>query len=205
MKANITKSTFRVLALTCSLILLSPAQAANKDLEQEITIKSQRQAADLKNKIASYLGNVSIRQGSISITADIVKVFSLIDKKTGIKSDTYLAKGKPAIFQQMLDDGSLISLQADEITYNPNSNNITISGNALVKQAGSEVSGDIITYNTLTEQLEAQSADNRPVTTVLQPTILKNQKETHEKSKEKKPTEANSKTTIKKDGDNSDL
>ena len=186
MKTNPIISTFKMLAVTCSLLLLTNAQAATKDLEQEITIKSQRQAADLKNKIASYLDNVSIRQGSISITADIVKVFSLIDKKSGEKNDTYLAKGKPAIFQQKLEDGSLIKLQADEITYNPNSNMITISGNALVKQAGSEVSGNEITYNTLSEKLEAQGANNQSVTTILQPTILKKQKETHDKSKAEK-------------------
>ncbi|WP_052093711.1 lipopolysaccharide transport periplasmic protein LptA [Colwellia psychrerythraea] len=189
-KGNIfTHNTFKVLALACSLVIFNPAQAAKKDLEQEITIKSQRQSADLKNKIASYLDNVSIRQGSISITADIVKVFSLVDKESGEKNDTYLAKGKPAIFQQQLEDGSLIKLQANEITYIPNSNTIKISGNALVKQAGSEVSGNEITYNTLSERLEAQSADNQSVTTVLQPTILKKQKETHEKSKEEKVIE----------------
>jgi len=189
MKANLSQNTFKVVALTCSLLLLSNAHAAKKDLEQEITIKSQRQAADLKNKIASYLDNVSIRQGSISITADIVQVFSLVDKVSGDKNDTYLAKGKPAIFQQKLEDGSLISLQADEITYNPNSNTITISGNALVKQAGSEVSGNEITYNTLSEKLEAHSANNQSVTTVLQPTVLKKQKETHEKSKAEKASD----------------
>ena len=183
-KANLRPSTFKVLALTCSLFILTSAHAAKEDFEQEITIKSQRQAADLKNKIASYLDNVSIRQGSISITADIVKVFSQIDKKSGEKSDTYLAKGKPAIFQQRLEDGSLISLQADEITYRPHANMITISGNALVKQAGSEVSGNEITYNTLSEKLEAKGANNQSVTTILQPTILKKQKETHEQSSE---------------------
>jgi lipopolysaccharide export system protein LptA len=189
MKANLSQSTFKVLALTCSLLFLSNAHAAKKDFEQEITIKSQRQAADLKNKIASYLDNVSIRQGSISITADIVKVFSVVDKTSGEKSDTYLAKGKPAIFQQRLEDGSLISLQADEITYKPGSNIITISGNALVKQAGSEVSGNEITYNTLSEKLEAHSKNNQSVTTILQPTVLKKQKETNEKSKEEKTVE----------------
>jgi len=189
MKANLSQNTFKVVALACSLLLLSNANAAKKDLEQEITIKSQRQAADLKNKIASYLDNVSIRQGSISITADIVKVFSLVDKSNGEKDDTYLAKGKPAIFQQKLEDGSLISLQADEITYKPSSNTITISGNALVKQAGSEVSGSEITYNTLSEKLEAHSTNNQSVTTVLQPTVLKKQKETYDKSKEEKAAE----------------
>ncbi|WP_232771566.1 lipopolysaccharide transport periplasmic protein LptA [Colwellia sp. 12G3] len=210
MKANLSRITFkrntfkrntiRVLALTSCLFIFSPAQAAKKDLEQEITIKSQRQAADLKNKIASYLDNVSIRQGSISITADIVKVFSVVDKKTGDKNDTYLAKGKPAIFQQKLEDGSLIKLQADEITYSPTSHMITITGNALVKQAGSEVSGNEITYNTLNEKLEAKSASNQSVTTVLQPTILKKQKETYEKSKAEKVTEK----VVEKKGDNRD-
>jgi len=200
MKANLSQNTLKVLALTCGLLFLTNSHAAKKDLEQEITIKSQRQAADLKNKIASYLDNVSIRQGSISITADIVKVFSVVDKVSGEKNDTYLAKGKPAVFQQQLEDGSLIKLQADEITYSPNSNIITISGNALVKQAGSEVSGNEITYNTLSEQLEAQSSNNQSVTTVLQPTILKKQKESHEKSKAKKAT----KKTEKKEGNNSD-
>jgi lipopolysaccharide export system protein LptA len=193
-------NTLKVLVLSCTLIIFNPAQAAKKDLEQEITIKSQRQAADLKNKIASYLDNVSIRQGSISITADVVKVFSVVDKNSGEKSDTYLAKGKPAVFQQQLEDGSLIKLQADEITYNPNSNMITITGNALVKQAGSEVSGNKITYNTLNEKLEAQSANNQSVTTVLQPTILKKQKETHDQSKTEKAT----KKIIEKEGDNRD-
>jgi lipopolysaccharide export system protein LptA len=199
MKAKLRSKPLTALAITFSLLLISPVHAAKKDLDQEITIKSQRQAADLKNKIASYLDNVSIRQGSISITADIVKVFSRIDKKTGIKNDTYLAKGKPAIFQQKLEDGSLISLQADEISYHPNTNTITVSGNALVKQAGSEVSGNEITYNTLTERLEAQSADNQSVTTVLQPTVLKKQKETYEKSKEDKDNK-----TSEKEGDSRD-
>ena len=188
-KANLNSGTLKVLALTCSLFLFTSAQAAKKDLEQEITIKSQRQSADLKNKFASYLDNVSIQQGSISITADIVKVFSSIDKNTGEKTDTYLAKGNPAVFQQKLEDGSLIKLQADEITYIPNANMITISGNALVKQAGSEVRGNEITYNTLSEKLEAQGSENQSVTTVLQPTILKKQKETYEKSKAEKTSD----------------
>jgi len=200
MTANLSQNTFKVLALTCSLLFLTNSHAAKKDLVQEITIKSQRQAADLKNKIASYLDNVSIRQGSIAINADIVKVFSVVDKVSGEKHDTYLAKGKPAIFQQKLEDGSLISLQADEITYTPSSNMITISGNALVKQAGSEVSGNKITYNTLSEKLEAQSANNQSVTTVLQPTVLKKQKETHEKSKTEKTTDQ----AVKKEGDSID-
>ncbi len=172
------------LLLASSLIgFVDSVQAAKKDLSQEITIKSKRQSADLKNKIASYLDEVSIRQGSIAITADIVQVFSKTNANTGEKLDTYLAKGKPALFQQQLEDGSLISLQADEIKYQPNRNIITISGNAEVKQAGSKVSGETITYNTLSEKLEAESSSDNSVTTILQPAQIKAQQEKNNASK----------------------
>lgn len=182
---KLMNNRFNTSALLVSFCLLTTvsttAQAAKKDLEQEITIKSQRQAADLKNKIASYLDDVKISQGSISITADIVQVFSDKDDKSAEKADVYLAKGKPAVFQQQLEDGSLISLQADEIKYQPELNTITVSGNALVKQAGSEVSGSKITYNTLSEKLEAESNNNETVTTILQPKIIKKQQDKKEK------------------------
>ena len=157
--------------------LTAPVYAAKKDLDQEITIKSKRQSADLKNKIASYLDEVSIDQGSISIVADIVQVYSNVDDQTKEKSDTYLAKGNPAIFKQELDDGSLISLQANEIKYQPDLHLITVSGNAQVKQAGSQVTGETITYNTSSEKLEAQSSDNESVTTILQPAQIKAQQD----------------------------
>ncbi|MDP7593573.1 MAG: lipopolysaccharide transport periplasmic protein LptA [Litorilituus sp.] len=166
-----------IVIMGLALSIATPSLAAKKDLSQEITIKSKRQSADLKNKIASYLDEVSIYQGSIAITADIVQVFSKTNKKTGESFDTYLAKGKPALFQQQLEDGSLISLQANEIKYQPEVNIITISGNAQVKQAGSKVTGNTITYNTLSEQLEAQSTNDEAVTTVLQPAQIKAQQE----------------------------
>ncbi len=166
---TIKKFTTGILLTSLIFGLAAPANASKQDLNQEITIKSKRQSADLKNKIASYLDDVSIRQGSISIVADIVQVYSEINDITGEKFDIYLAKGKPAIFKQQLEDGSLISLQANKIQYQPDQHTITVSGNAQVKQAGSKMSGDIITYNTLNEKLEGQSSKDEHVTTILQP------------------------------------
>jgi lipopolysaccharide export system protein LptA len=104
-------------------------------------------------------------------------VYSQVDETTKEKSDTYLAKGKPAVFKQQLEDGSLISLQANEIKYQPDLNIITVSGNAQVKQAGSKVTGETITYNTLSEKLEAHSSKNESVTTILQPAQIKAQQD----------------------------
>jgi len=174
---TIKKFSKGLLLTSLFFTLTAPVNAAKKDLTQEITIKSKRQSADLKNKIASYLDEVSIKQGSISIIADIVQVYSNLDDKTKEKSDTYLAKGNPAIFKQQLEDGSLISLQANEIKYQPDLHIITVSGNAQVKQAGSKVTGETITYNTSSEKLEAQSSDNESVTTILQPAQIKAQQD----------------------------
>lgn len=186
-KISQIKSIGVSLLLTGTLLsFVSSVQAARKDLSQEITIKSKRQSADLKNKIASYLEDVSIRQGSIAITADIVQVFSNTDAKTGKKLDTYLAKGKPALFQQQLEDGSIISLQANEIKYQPDNYIITVSGNAQVKQAGSKVTGETITYNTLSEKLEAEGSSDHSVTTILQPAQIKARQEKNNQNKESK-------------------
>lgn len=148
-----------------SSLASSNALAKKLDLSQELSIDASRQSADLKNKIFSYIDNVVIRQGSLIIKADLVQVIT--SAETGEK--TYLAKGKPATFEQILEDGKPINLQANEIRYEPMLNMITISGNALLKQDGSEVSGSKITYNSETEYVNAESDENDKVKTVIQP------------------------------------
>ena len=139
--------------------------AEEADFKQEIVIVAKKQSSDLKNKIASYMEDVKITQGTLSIEADIVKVTN----QEGTDLKHYLATGKPARFSQILDDGQKIELQADEVSYSPHTQTITIKGNASVSQEGSMVKGDIITYNIATEQLSAESTST--VTTILKPEV----------------------------------
>ena len=164
-KPFIKNLTASFILLTSSLLVCTSSSAEKMaDNDQQIIIKSQRQAGDLKNKIASYLDNVTITQCTLKITADLVQVYQAENK-----AETYIAKGKPAIFEQLLADGNKITLQANEIIYEPKLHSIIISGNALLRQAGSEVRGSKITYNTQTEQLEAESNTDDTVTTILKP------------------------------------
>ncbi|WOH35871.1 lipopolysaccharide transport periplasmic protein LptA [Thalassotalea fonticola] len=154
--------------LLLGIALVSPlatSVAEEADFKQEIVIVAKKQSSDLKNKIASYMEDVKITQGTLSIEADIVKVTNL--EGTDLKH--YLAIGKPARFSQILDDGQKIELQADEVAYSPTTQTIIIKGNASVSQEGSMVKGDIITYNIATEQLNAESAST--VTTILKPEV----------------------------------
>lgn len=169
MKVTVKKLIRRLAPLLISGLLLPVgiAHSATADLNKQIIIKAKRQATDLKNKIASYLDDVVITQGSLSISADIVRVIS----KANSDNKVYIASGKPAIFKQLLDNGQPINLQADEIRYDEANHIITISGNASVSQQGSLVSGNKIVYNTLTEQLSAESNNEDSVTTILQPQL----------------------------------
>ena len=154
------------------LVPTLPTFAAKVDLKQEIKIDASRQAADLKNKIFSYIDNVVITQGSLTIKADLVQVIT--ESETDDK--TYIAKGKPATFQQTLEDGTPIYLQAQEIKYEPAKNTVIISGDAELRQEGSKVNGSVITYNFLTEQVLANGDSNERVKTVLQPKQLEKNK-----------------------------
>ena len=147
---------------------LNPSFAAKVDLKQEINIDASRQAADLKNKIFSYIDNVVITQGSLMIKADLVQVITESDSEFKI----YVAKGDPATFEQTLEDGTSIHLQASEIKYQPGQNTVVLTGNAELRQEGSHVSGSVISYNFLTEQVTANGNENDRVKTVLQPSQL---------------------------------
>lgn len=160
-----------VFIIVLGILGTTNAFAKKLDMTQELTIDANRQSADLKNKIFSYIDHVVIKQGTLVIKADLVQVIN--NAKTGEK--TYIAKGKPATFEQMLDDGRPINLQANEIKYQPSLNTIVISGNALLTQEGSEVSGSKITYNSETEYVNAESGANNKVKTVIQPSTTKDQ------------------------------
>jgi lipopolysaccharide export system protein LptA len=145
--------------------LFSSAFAEKFDISQKIEIDASRQAADLKNKIFSYIDDVVITQGSLIIHADIVQVLT----QSGSEEKTYIAKGKPATFNQTLADGTPLTLQADEIRYEPGNNLVIISGNALLQQEDSEVSGSRITYNIDTQYVNAESKTNERTKTIFQP------------------------------------
>jgi lipopolysaccharide export system protein LptA len=155
-------------SLLC-IILISTAfssSAAEKfDITQKIEIDASRQAADLKNKVFSYIDDVVITQGTLTIRADLAQVFT----QPGAKRKTYVAKGKPATFNHTLSDGTPLSLQANEIKYDPTNNIVIISGDATLRQEDSVVSGSKITYNIETQFVNAESKNNERTKTIFQP------------------------------------
>lgn len=162
-------TSFSALVLSCTFSFSVYAEKA--DLTKETHISGSRTAGDLKNKIFSYIDNVIITQGSLTIKADLAQVIRDINSN----EKTYVAKGKPASFTQTLEDGTPIYLQANEIKYQPGKNLVIISGNAELRQDGSKMKGNLITYNFLTEKVSASADSNDDsdrVSTVLQSDVL---------------------------------
>ncbi|GGP64915.1 lipopolysaccharide transport periplasmic protein LptA [Shewanella saliphila] len=157
--------------LVCMLSI--PAMAKQGDLKQELKISSVSQSADIKNNQIIFNGPVTIVQGTININADELRAFT----PENSTSKRLIATGKPATFSQELDDGNIGTASANEITYDLATTTLTLSGNAKLNQAGSQVTGNRIKYNITAQELVAESTGKGQdrVITIIQPDNFQNE------------------------------
>ncbi|MDF2156008.1 lipopolysaccharide transport periplasmic protein LptA [Vibrio sp. CAU 1672] len=150
-----------------ALALAAPqALALKSDTQQPVYINSDTQQVDMKSSQVIFHGDVSLKQGSISIDAD--KIIVTRDDKTEAISKIQ-AFGKPATFSQLMDDGKTLSGQAMELNYDISADELTMLGQAQLARDGSTISGSSIRYQIGQQKLVADSSANERVTTILQP------------------------------------
>lgn len=120
--------------------------------------------------LMTITGQALIEQNSNKVKAEKI-VYQL-------NTEQFNAQGIPAKLQQTLESGDNISLEANNITYQPSIELITIEGKAKLTQEGSEVLANKIIYNLITEQMQASGNADQAVTTILKPQVdIKNQSE----------------------------
>lgn len=155
-----------------ALVLAAPqALALKSDTQQPVYINSDTQQVDMQSNQVTFKGNVSLKQGSINIDADRVVVTR--DSKTeSIKQ--IQAFGKPAAFSQLMDDGKTLSGQANELDYRISTDELTMKGQAQLKQDGNTIQSSSIRYQIGQQKLVADSSENERVTTILQPNQIEN-------------------------------
>lgn len=152
-----------LLAITTSSGNTAWAQG-RADFSKPIEISADRDWFDVANKIAVFEDNVVIRQGSLTIAADHLEV-----TRRDAQSDSFIAQGSPALYNQLLDDGSPISAEAEIIRYDQDQQLLTLSGNVKVSQNNSVIQGNEIIYNFATQQLSASRGEKDRVTTIFLP------------------------------------
>ena len=158
-------ATMLLSGLLC--VLSFSVMAKQGDLKQELKIAAASQSADIKNNQIVFYGPVTITQGTININADELRAFT----PKNSTSKRLIATGKPATFSQELDDGKIGTASANEISYDLATTTLTLTGNAKLDQAGSQVTGNRIKYNIKGQELLAESTGTGQdrVITIIQP------------------------------------
>lgn len=142
-----------LLALGFSL----PVVALSDDSQQPINIESNRAVHNVleNGERLTYIGDVVMTQGSLTIRADKIDIFS-----SARKIQRLSASGKPAELSQRssLDDRQM-DASAEQIEYNITDETAILTGNASVVQQGSVVKAERITYDIKQERVQARAGN----------------------------------------------
>lgn len=120
--------------------------ALDSDRKQPIQIEADQASLDQKNQITVFSGNVIIKQGTLNIRAQNVRVSQ--DKQG---NQSVFASGNPVYFSQQLENKGKVEGQGNKIEYTSATHLLKLSGNAKVQRGGDLARGQSITYNTKTE------------------------------------------------------
>ena len=122
------------------------AFALSGDAEQPIEIEAESVMVDETRGFNEFIGDAEVKQGSLSMTAEIIQVQTNAD---GV--ETMIAKGtieKPAKYiQSQENQARLIEATATLITYDVNEGMIFLVGDAYLVQGFDSFSGDSLTYD----------------------------------------------------------
>ncbi|SHO54870.1 lipopolysaccharide transport periplasmic protein LptA [Vibrio quintilis] len=152
------------LSLITCLFASSCVFALSNDTEQPVYIDSDSQQLDLKNNQVTFIGNVTLKQGSISIHADKLVVTR---EEGNIKE--IRGFGNLATFSQLTDEGKTLYGEAKTLTYQMRNDQLTMSEKAMLSQDDSVIRSTTIRYKISAQKLIADGNSSSRVSTVLQP------------------------------------
>jgi lipopolysaccharide export system protein LptA len=153
-----------------ALLSLAPASAVAlpEDSQQPIQIDADAAELDENKNLATYHGNVQMRQGTMQVSAD--KMTIELRDKTVVR---ITAEGNNAHYQQQLKaDESMVSANARTITYYTQDERVSLVGDATLTQNNNQFSGATINYDIREGKVDAQAAGEGKVQMILQPAVL---------------------------------
>lgn len=129
----------------------------------EIFLEAKVISYQPENSLITIQGDAKLQQLKNKIVADEIIYH--------ITTEQLNAKGSPAVLEQKVNDSNNITLEAQNVIYQPALSLISIKGKAKLKQEGSEVHANQIIYNIATEKMEALGSKDQAVKTILQPQL----------------------------------
>lgn len=141
--------------LLLCFLFSSSAIAKTDDIKQPLHIDADSVTFNRAKGYAIYQGNVSIKQGTLSITAAKIEIFS-----SNNTISRMVASGSPVRFQQQMDDGKRAKGRANNMRYLVQEKQLRLSGGAKLTQDKDTFSSDYINYAVNTGELSAGGGKN---------------------------------------------
>jgi len=147
-----------IVKICALLLLLLPGElwALASDGEQPIEVEADELEVRDKEKISIYLGNVTLVQGSLEISADRIVIHFNEASELILMEMT----GTPATFRQLDDNQQEILGEALNIDYTQSESLLELRNSARISQAGDIIESDLIRINTESNSLQAGSAES---------------------------------------------
>ena len=130
-----------------ALALAAPAQAEKADRNKPIHLEADRVTVDDAKQIATFVGNVVLTQGSMTLRGDRMEVRQ---DKEGFKQG--VTWGNLAYFRQKREGyDEYIEAWAERIEYDGRADKMQMFNRAMLKRGQDEVRGNYISYDSATE------------------------------------------------------
>lgn len=108
-----------------------------------VHIRADNMKYDMKSGVSSYTGNVRITHNDMELEGDAVTL-----KQQGSEIEQLSVTGKPARYRQTTENGETIIAESLGMTYSTTRNQLVLTDNARLEQAGHIVESQRITYDT---------------------------------------------------------
>jgi lipopolysaccharide export system protein LptA len=129
-----------------ALLLLAsgaaPAIGAEGDASQPIEIQADAATVDERKGISTYSGSVQITQGSMQLSAEIVRVYAPERRLERVE-----AEGQKVRFRQLDAEGQEVRAEAQTVDYRAAAGEITLTGEAKLWRGESIVESERIVYD----------------------------------------------------------
>ncbi len=150
--------TFSISTLSLLLFVLSfNAFALKTDRDQPIDITADHLEMDDGKKISTYTGNVTLKQGSLNITASSLILY--FDDANEL--DYMEMTGNPARLKQLSDEKKVMLGSAKNIIYRDKEALLTLSRDATFSSDKEIITSHFIEVNTNNDRIKAGKSDKK--------------------------------------------
>lgn len=163
-------------ALMASLVASPNGYTLPDDMNQPLEIQADEASFNQNTGEAIYKGNVFVKQGTIEIQAEYLKVTSNTQTR---QFSSLEAKGSPAVFSQQIDwSGNIVISKGNEIHYLTDESKLEITGDGYLSRMQNAITADYIQYNINSGAFTAEKKDSGRVMMTLQPQSAEQPQET---------------------------